>query len=146
MQAMAYVEAHYAGVRSANVCTVPDFPDGIEDEEDVPSANCGPLSRRCPRILGKVVTAAIAVAGRLHTFKFEGPFVRSAATSVPGTYAIGPTVSEDAWWIAESGTITVDCLGFYLPVRSGLRVWVGHATYRTGDLHMVMGPGNPDFH
>jgi hypothetical protein len=146
MQATAYVETRYAMLRSSNVCEVPADPDGIEDEELVSTpTNCGPMSRRCPRILGKVVTAGIRVAGTLHTFKFEGPFIRIGLQSVPGTYPIKPTVSEDGWWIAESGTITVDCWGFYIPINSRANVFIGRATYRTGDLHMVMGPSHPDF-
>jgi hypothetical protein len=146
MQATAYVETQYAALRSNNVCDIPADPDGVEDEELASTpTNCGPMSRRCPRILGKVVTAGIRVAGTLHTFKFEGPFTRLGLQSVPGTYPIRPTVSEDGWWIAESGTITVDCWGFYIPLNSRANLFIGRASYRTGDLHMVMGPSHPDF-
>lgn len=145
MQATSYVETKYVVVRSANVCELPPSSDGVDDEDWAVPANCGPLTRRCPKVLGKVITAGIRVAGTLHTFKFEGPFTRSSATSVPATYPIRPTVSEDGMWIAESGSVTVYCYGFYIPIRSGVRVFVGTASYASSDLHMVMGPSHPDF-
>jgi hypothetical protein len=146
MEATTYVETHAVTVRSANVCEPPAEWDGEDDLEENTEESCGPLSRRCPKILGKVVTAGITVAGRLHTFKFEGPFTRIGLRSVPGTYPIKPTVSEDGWWIVESGTITVDCWGFYIPIPGrNANLFIGQASYRTGDLHMVMGPSHPDF-
>jgi hypothetical protein len=104
-------------------------------------------STACPSILsGKIITAGIVVAGTLHTFKFEGPMTRSGLPNSPAKYAIKPTVSEHSWWIAESGWISVNCLGVFIPIGGGERIWVGQASYAgTNDVHMVMGPGNPSF-
>lgn len=102
----------------------------------------------CPSILsGKVITALITVAGRTHEFRFDGPMQRVGRGSKPATYQIsGPKTSEDSWWIAESGTITVTCWGFFTPQYQGARLWIGTANYAgQSDLHMVMGPGHPDF-
>ena len=71
------------------------------------------------------------------------PFTRLTAGRSPATYEIGlPATSKDAWWIAESGTITVWCRGAW--IRAG-SLWLGTLTVVDSDLHMVMGPGHPDF-
>lgn len=99
----------------------------------------------CPLTLsGKVITAAIQVAGILHTFKFTGPLARVSGARSPATYSVHPTVSEDSWWIAESGTIQVNCSGFYSPQAFGFRLWIGTATFAgESDLHMIPGPNHP---
>jgi agmatine/peptidylarginine deiminase len=54
------------------------------------------------------------------------------------------TVSDDGWWIADSGTIQVNCSGVYSPNAFGFRLWIGTATYAgTSDLHMILGPNHP---
>lgn len=101
----------------------------------------------CPQpFLGNTQPALITVAGRNHEFQFHSsltyPFKRLTAGRSPATYEIGfPTTSKDAWWIAERGTITVWCRGAWI-TRSH---WVGTMTVLDSDLHMVMGPGHPDF-
>jgi hypothetical protein len=95
----------------------------------------------CPR-----APALITVAGRNHEFQFHGspsyPLRRLTGGRSPATYQIGlPTTSKDAWWIAESGTITVYCRGAWITRR----LWVGTLTLVDSDLHMVIGPGHPDF-
>jgi hypothetical protein len=101
----------------------------------------------CPQpFFGNVQPALITVAGRNHEFQFHSseayPFTRLTGGASPATYKIGlPTTSKDAWWIAESGTITVWCRGAW--IRQNL--WIGTLTVLDSDLHMVMGPGHPDF-
>lgn len=101
----------------------------------------------CPQpFLGNVQPALITVAGRSHEFQFHSsatyPFVRLTGGRSPATYRIGlPTTSRDAWWIAESGTIRVWCRGAWV----SRTLWVGTLTLVDSDLHMVMGPGHPDF-
>lgn len=92
-----------------------------------------------------MITAGITVAGILHTFKFDGQMTRVSGPVSPATYSIAhPTVSEDAWWIAESGTITVNCSGVYSPNAFGFTLWIGTATYAgQSDLHMILGPNHP---
>lgn len=123
-------------------CGSPEYPTE-EEEAD---------ARSCPqRLVGKVITALIPVAGRNHEFSFEGavgrPMVRTGAARSPATFEIsGPTVSRDAWWIAERGTVKVNCTGGYSPSAFGYRLWIGVASYAgDSDLHMVMGPGHPEF-
>jgi hypothetical protein len=112
-------------------------PDpGDEDESTI-----------CPQpFLGNVQPALITVAGRNHEFQFHSsltyPFRRLTGGRSPATYEIGlPTTSKDAWWIAERGTITVWCRGAWITRTH----WVGTLTVVDSDLHMVMGPGHPDF-
>lgn len=101
----------------------------------------------CPSpFLGNVQPALITVAGRNHEFSFSStptyPFKRLTGGRSPATYEIGlPTASRDAWWIAQAGTITVWCRGAWITRRH----WVGTLTVVGSDLHMVMGPGHPDF-
>lgn len=101
----------------------------------------------CPQpFLGNTQPALITIAGRNHEFQFHSsatyPFTRLTAGRSPATYRIGlPTTSKDAWWIAESGTITVWCRGAWI----SRTLWVGTMTVLDSDLHMVMGPGHPDF-
>jgi hypothetical protein len=114
--------------------TTPCEPDGEE-------------STICPQpFIGNTQPALITVAGRNHEFQFHSsltyPFKRLTGGRSPATYEIGlPTASEDAWWIAERGTITVWCRGAWI-TRSH---WLGTMTVLDSDLHMVMGPGHPDF-
>jgi hypothetical protein len=104
-------------------------------------------SNICPlRFLGVTQPTLITVAGRNHEFQFESTpthqFVRLTAGRSPATYQIKfPATSRDAWWIAEAGNITVWCRGVYF--RKDW--WVGTVTVLDSDLHMVMGPGHPDF-
>jgi hypothetical protein len=102
----------------------------------------------CPQpILGKVATALVPIAGRNHEFQFEGPFwrVNPLVGRSPAWYNIPrPTLSEDDWWMAESGSIQLVCWGRYVIVL-GTRTWVGTMYVQSTDLHMVMGPGHPDF-
>lgn len=120
---------------------IPDNPDC--EEED---------SRNCPSLIaGRVIVALIPVAGRSHEFQFEAtitqPLVRVSKARSPATYEISkPTASEDLWWIAQAGTIKVNCNGAYSPSVFGARVWLGSLAYANdSDLHMVMGPGHPTF-
>lgn len=102
----------------------------------------------CPQpILGKVATALVPIAGRNHEFKFEGPFwrVNPLVSRSPAWYEIPrPTLSKDDWWMAESGNIQLVCWGRYTIVL-GTRTWVGTMYVQSTDLHVVMGPGHPDF-
>lgn len=86
------------------------------------------------------------VAGILHTFKFSGPMRRSGFPASPARYNVKPTTSEDTWWIAESGWVAVNCIGVFIPLGGGKRIWVGDAEYAgESDLHMVIGPNHPSF-
>jgi hypothetical protein len=70
------------------------------------------------------------------------PLRRLTGGASPATYRIGlPTTSRDGWWIAESGTIRLVCRGAWITRR----IWLGQAYVVGSDLHMVMGPGHPDF-
>jgi hypothetical protein len=108
---------------------------------------CGEESTICPQpFYGNTQPALITVAGRNHEFQFHSsetyPFTRLTGGRSPATYKIGlPTTSKDAWWIAEAGNITVWCRGAWI-TRT---LWVGTMTVLDSDLHMVMGPGHPDF-
>lgn len=105
----------------------------------------------CPSILsGKVITMGIVVTARLHTFKFSGPMRRlEVFDSSPTWYAINPTTSEDAWWVASRGKILVSCWGVYVPLTNGTKLWIGTAWGVPGstghDVSLVMGPGHPNF-
>ena len=122
----------------------PEAPEGPECED------CNPPEEEstiCPQpFVGNVLPALINVAGRNHEFQFTGtptrPLRRLTGGASPATYQIGlPESSKNAWWIAESGTIRVMCRGAW--VRR--RLWVGQLYMVDSDLHMVMGPGHPDF-
>lgn len=100
----------------------------------------------CPQPLrGKTLTALVNVAGRNHEFQFTGEMdrVNRLAGRSPAWYKIsGPTASKDTWWIAESGNIQLVCWGRW-HFRNSL--WIGTVVVQSTDLHMVMGPGHPDF-
>lgn len=102
----------------------------------------------CPQpILGKVATALVNIAGRNHEFKFEGPFwrVNPLVGRSPAWYEVPrPTLSKDDWWMAESGNIQLVCWGRWVIVLR-TRTWVGTVYVQSTDLHVVMGPGHPDF-
>jgi hypothetical protein len=102
----------------------------------------------CPQpILGKVATTLVPIAGRNHEFKFEGTFwrVNPLVGRSPAWYKIPrPTLSKDDWWMAESGNIQLVCWGRY-QIILGTRTWVGTMYVQSTDLHVVMGPGHPDF-
>jgi hypothetical protein len=121
---------------SMPVCEVDCPPDG-EDEEE---------SDICPQpLLGRTLTTLVNVAGRNHEFKFSGTLnrVNRLQGRSPAWYEIsGPTVSNDSWWIAESGNIQLVCWGRW---RFRNSVWIGVVAVQDTDLHMVMGPGHPDF-
>jgi hypothetical protein len=112
---------------------------GVPDEE---------YSDICPQpLLGKVATALVPIAGRNHEFKFEGPFYRvnPLVGRSPAWYRIHrPALSNDSWWMAESGNIQLVCWGRYVTVL-GSRVWGGTMYVQNTELHVVMGPGHPDF-
>lgn len=129
--------------------------------DDDPGTVCPPLetgecapeeeeeySDICPQpILGKVATTLVPIAGRNHEFKFEGPFwrVNPLVGRSPAWYKIPrPTLSKDDWWLAESGDLQLVCWGRYTIVL-GTRTWVGTMYVQSTDLHVVMGPGHPDF-
>jgi hypothetical protein len=101
----------------------------------------------CPQpFVGNVLPTLINIAGRNHEFQFTGtlsyPLRRLTGGASPATYQIGlPETSKDTWWIAESGTIQVMCRGAWI----SRRLWVGQLYVVGSDLHMVMGPGHPDF-
>lgn len=125
--------------------TPPPATDSIPDCVD-----CNPPEEEstiCPQpFLGNVQPALITIAGRNHEFSFSStptyPFTRLTGGRSPATYEIGlPTTSRDAWWIAQAGTITVWCRGAWITRKH----WVGTLTVVDSDLHMVMGPGHPDF-
>lgn len=129
---------------------VPDDPNCQNPEYPTPEEEADALS--CPQeLVGKVITALIPVAGRNHEFSFTGSLgrgmTRVGAARSPATYEIaGPTASRDAWWIAERGTVKVNCNGYYSPSAFGYKLWIGRASYAgSSDLHMVMGPGHPAF-
>jgi hypothetical protein len=108
---------------------------------------CGEESTICPQpFYGNTQPVLIPIAGRNHEFQFHSsetyPFTRLTGGRSPATYKIGlPTTSKDGWWIAEAGNITVWCRGAW--IRSNL--WLETMTVLDSDLHMVMGPGHPDF-
>jgi hypothetical protein len=133
------------GTGSSGTGTAPaSSPDGYDT--DPPPADEEEDAGNCPQTLsGKVITAGIPVAGILHTFKFEGPMIRVAPAPSPTRYEVShPTVSEDAWWIADIGWIAVNCVGVYSPNAFGWRLWIGTASYAgESDLHMVLGPNHP---
>ena len=123
---------------------------GGTEEPGLECYDCNPPeeeSNICPQpFLGNVQPALIPVAGRSHEFRFSStvtyPFTRLTGGRSPATYEIGlPTASKDAWWIAQAGTITVWCRGAWITRK----LWVGTLTVVDSDLHMVMGPGHPDF-
>ena len=96
----------------------------------------------CPApFLGNVQPTLINIAGRNHEFRFSGPLTRLDGGRSPSLYKIErPKSSEDAWWIAEAGTIRLVCRDAWITRR----LWLGHAYVQSSDLHMVMGPGHPD--
>lgn len=100
----------------------------------------------CPQpLMGKTLTYLATIAGRTHEFKFKGTMrrVNPAIGRSPAWYNIsGPHVSNDSWWLAESGTIQLVCWGGW---RFRNSVWVGTVGVQADDLHFVMGPGHPDF-
>jgi hypothetical protein len=116
--------------------------------ESCPPAEEEEYSDICPQpIMGKVATALVNVAGRNHEFKFEGPFwrVNPLVGRSPAWYQIArPALSKDSWWMAASGKIQLVCWGRYVTVL-GSRVWGGTVYVQNTDLHVVMGPGHPDF-
>lgn len=109
-------------------------PEGEEEDSDI-----------CPEPLGgRTLTYLVNIAGRNHEFQFTGTMHRVNPLSgrSPAWYRIsGPTASKDTWWIPESGNIQLVCWG-----RWHFRtVWLGTIVVQDDDLHMVMGPGHPDF-
>jgi len=112
-------------------------PPGGEDE--------GEYTDICPQpVSGKVATTLVNVAGRNHEFKFEGTFrrVNPLVGRSPAWYRIDrPALSKDSWWIAESGNLLLVCWGRW--IRGTL--WLGTMYVQDTELHMVMGPGHPDF-
>ncbi len=127
---------------SSTVCLTADDGTCLPDEEEEEYTDI------CPQpILGKVATALVPIAGRNHEFKFEGPFwrVNPLVGRSPAWYKIRrPTLSEDDWWMAESGNIQLVCWGRYTIILE-TRTWLGTMYVQTTDLHVVMGPGHPDF-
>jgi hypothetical protein len=135
----------------------PPPPPGDDDPGDpiCPTSDTGECppeeeeySDICPQpILGKVATALVPIAGRNHEFKFEGTFwrVNPLVGRSPAWYKIErPALSKDSWWMAESGSIQLVCWGRYVTVL-GTRVWGGTVYVQNTELHVVMGPGHPDF-
>jgi hypothetical protein len=100
----------------------------------------------CPQpLMGKTATALVDVAGRNHQFQFSGTMwrVNPAVGRSPAWYYIsGPTLSEDGWWMAESGKVQLVCWGRW---RFRNSLWVGTVYVQATDLHLVMAPGHPDF-
>ena len=123
----------------------PGTEEPDECEGECPSEEYSDI---CPQpILGKVATALVPIAGMNHEFKFEGPFwrVNPLVGRSPAWYRIPrPTLSKDDWWMAESGNIQLVCWGRY-QIILGTRTWVGTMYVQSTDLHVVMGPGHPDF-
>lgn len=119
-----------------------------DDGSCIPEDASEEYSDICPQpILGKVATALVTIAGRNHEFKFEGPFwrVNPLRGRSPAWYEIRtPAASKDAWWIAESGNLQLVCWGRYQIILQ-TRTWVGTVYVQSSDLHVVMGPGHPDF-
>jgi hypothetical protein len=125
-------------------CPVP--PDSAACEADCPPPEEEVDSDICPEPLdGRTLTYLVGIAGRNHEFKFTGRMnrVNPLVGRSPAWYKIsGPTASKDTWWIAESGNIQLVCWGGW---RFRNTVWVGTVVVQDDDLHMVMGPGHPDF-
>lgn len=100
----------------------------------------------CPQPLeGRTLTTLVNVAGRNHEFQFTGTMKRvdPLVGRSPAWYEIsGPTASKDTWWIAERGSIQLVCWGRWHLRHS---IWLGTVVVQSTDLHMVMGPGHPDF-
>jgi len=121
----------------------------ISEGDPIPAECEEMVATGCPQIIGgKVPAAGITVANRLHTFKFEGPMTRiGTGRRSPARYNIAhPTASEDTWWVAESGWIGLRCRGVFIPINQHEDRWFGTVSYAgENDLHMVMGPGHPDF-
>lgn len=150
MEVTAYVEAQRAAVRGTLIgrCEVAS-PELLPDDASVPPECEDKQFAGCPKELwGKYITAGITVGTTLHTFHFDGVMTRiSTSRRSPARYTIAhPTTSTDAWWIAESGWIGTRCIGVFIPVEDHEDRWVGKAWYAgENDLHMVMGPGHPNF-
>jgi hypothetical protein len=150
-EAMTVQSCPSPGGGSGGGVTTPP-PSGGDPGTICPSSDTGTCSPEeestiCPQpFIGNVQPALITVAGRNHEFQFHSsltyPFKRLTAGRSPATYEIGmPTSSRDTWWIAERGTITVWCRGAWISRTH----WLGTLTVVDSDLHMVMGPGHPDF-
>lgn len=122
------------------ICPTSDTGECPPEEEE--------YSDICPQpILGKVATALVPIAGRNHEFKFEGTFwrVNPLVGRSPAWYKMDqPALSKDSWWMAESGQLLLVCWGRYA-VITGRRVWLGTMYVQDTELHVVMGPGHPDF-
>lgn len=125
---------------SDTICPTSDVGECPPAEEE--------YSDICPQpIMGKVATALVPIAGRNHEFKFEGTFwrVNPLVGRSPAWYKMDrPALSKDSWWMAESGNLRLVCWGRYVTVM-GTRVWGGTVYVQDTDLHVVMGPGHPDF-
>jgi hypothetical protein len=136
----------------------PSGDDGTEQPGvECPDSKCTPVcevdceettedSDICPQPLGgRTLITLVNVAGRNHEFQFSGEMnrVNPLVGRSPAWYRIsGPTASKDTWWIAESGNIQLVCWGRWHLRNS---VWLGTVVVQATDLHMVMGPGHPDF-
>lgn len=129
----------------ADTGSCPAPPDSMVCEVDCPAEE-ETDSDICPEPLrGRTLTYLAHIAGRNHEFKFTGTMrrVNPLVGRSPAWYTIsGPTLSKDAWWMAESGTIQLVCWGRWT-LRNSL--WVGTVVVQDDDLHMVMAPGHPDF-
>lgn len=122
------------------ICATPDTGECPPEEEEYTDI--------CPQpIRGKVATAMVNIAGRSHEFKFEGTFwrVNSMVGRSPAWYKMDrPALSKDSWWMAEGGQLLLVCWGRYVTVM-GTRVWGGTVYVQDTEIHVVMGPGHPDF-
>jgi hypothetical protein len=120
-------------------------PDSTACEQDCPGEEIED-SDICPEPLGgRTLTYLATIGGRSHEFKFRGTMhrVNPLVGRSPAWYRIsGPHVSSDSWWIAESGDIQLVCWGRWHLRNS---VWLGTVVVQADDLHVVMGPGHPDF-
>jgi hypothetical protein len=91
---------------------------------------------------GKLITALIPVGGAgVQEFRFDGANLKGGGWS-PARYTLThPTANRDGSWFAESGWITINCVGYFTPSVGGFRLWIGNASWAGGsDLHMVQGP------
>jgi hypothetical protein len=94
-----------------------------------------------------VATVLVPIAGRTHEFKFEGTFrrVNPLVGRSPAWYQIDrPALSKDSWWMAERGNLQFVCWGKYVVIGSR-RTWSGTMYVQDTELHVVMGPGHPNF-
>jgi hypothetical protein len=128
---------------SAIDCTPPEeFEVEVEDDGTLPPED--EVTSQCPSTLsGKVLTTMIPVAGENHVFEFDGPMIRKQLlANGNGWYGIRETISNSNMWVAIRGDVLAMCRGVCMPLRQGVRLWVGVASsIDVRNMEYIMGPG-----